>query len=126
MRHNALQRGPRRNGINVPEWRFVQPLKSGAHAIQSTAQLRVIVLDITKNVLQLHSLDAATGGIQRRRLKHSKVAEFFANRQPSLMAIEACGGVNHWASTLIGMRHKVKLPPAKHLRAFVLRYKTAA
>lgn len=94
--------------------------------MQSTAQLSVIGLDIAKNVFQLHSVDATTGEIQRRQLKRAKVAEFFANRQPSLVAIEACGGAHHWARTLLAMGHKVKLLPAKHVRAFVLRDKTDA
>ena len=94
--------------------------------MQSTVQLPVIGLDIAKNVFQLHSVDAATGEIQRRQLKRPKMAEFFANRQPSLVAIEACGGAHHWARTLLAMGHKVKLLPAKHVRAFVLRDKTDA
>lgn len=94
--------------------------------MQSTAQPSVIGLDIAKNVFQLHSVDAATGEIQRRQLKRAKVAEFFANRQPSLVAIEACGGPHHWARTLLAMGHKVKLLPAKHVRAFVLRDKADA
>ncbi|WP_029527821.1 IS110 family RNA-guided transposase [Polaromonas glacialis] len=94
--------------------------------MQSTAQLPVIGMDIAKNVFQLHIVDAETGEIQRRQLKRAKVAEFFSNRQPSLVAIEACGGAHHWARTLQGMGHQVKLLPAKHVRAFVLRDKTDA
>lgn len=94
--------------------------------MQSTAQLPVIGLDIAKNVFQLHIVDAETGEIQRRQLKRAKVAEFFVNRQPSVVAMEACGGAHHWARTLIAMGHQVKLLPAKHVRAFVLRDKTDA
>ena len=94
--------------------------------MKSTAQLPVIGMDIAKNVFQLHIVDAETGEIQRRQLKRAKVAEFFSNRQPSLMAIEACGGAHHWARNLQGMGHQVKLLPAKHVRAFVLRDKTDA
>lgn len=91
-----------------------------------TAQLPVIGMDIAKNVFQLHIVDVETGEIQRRKLKRAKVAEFFANRQPSLVAIEACGGAHHWARTLQAKGHEVKLLPAKHVRAFVLRDKTDA
>ena len=88
--------------------------------MQSTAQPPVIGMDIAKNVFQLHIVDVETGEIQRRKLKRAKVAEFFANRQPSLVAIEACGGAHHWARTLQAKGHEVKLLPAKHVRAFVL------
>ncbi len=49
------------------------------------------------------------------------MAEFFANRQTSLVAMESCGGVYHWARTLVKMGHRVKLLPAKHVKAFLLR-----
>ncbi|MDB5731388.1 MAG: family transposase [Variovorax sp.] len=77
-------------------------------------------------MFQLHTVDADTGEIQRRQLKRARVAEFFANRQPSLVAIEACGSAHHWARLLLGMGHQVRLLPAKHVRAFVLRDKTDA
>ena len=94
--------------------------------MESTAKLPVIGLDIAKNVFQLHIVDADTGEIQRRQLKRAKVAEFFANRQPSLVAIEACGGAHHWARTLLAMGHQVKLLPARHVKAFLLCDKTDA
>lgn len=94
--------------------------------MKSDSQLPIIGMDIAKNVFQLHIVDAETGEIQRRQLKRAKVAEFFANRHPSLVAIEACGGAHHWARTLLALGHQVKLLPAKHVRAFVLRDKTDA
>lgn len=94
--------------------------------MQSIAQRPVIGMDIAKNVFQIHVVDAGTGEIHRRQLKRAKVTEFFVNRQPSLVAMEACGGAHHWARTLLAMGHQVKLLPAKHVRAFVLRDKTDA
>lgn len=94
--------------------------------MKSDSQLPIIGMDIAKNVFQLHIVDAETGEIQRRQLKRAKVAEFFSNHQQSLVAIEACGGAHHWARTLQAIGHHVKLLPAKHVRAFVLRDKTDA
>jgi len=94
--------------------------------MKSPAQLPIIGMDIAKNVFQLHLVDVDTGEIERRQLKRAKVAEFFVNRSPSVVAIEACGGAHHWARTLQAMGHQVKLLPAKHVRAFVLRDKTDA
>jgi transposase len=85
------------------------------------AQLPVIGLDIAKNVFQLHIVDPETGEIERVKLKRDKVTAFFANRQPSLVALEACDGAHHWARTLAAQGHQVKLLPAQHVRAFVLR-----
>ena len=85
--------------------------------MQPNAQLPVIGLDIAKNVFQLHIVDAETGEIQRRQLKREKLAEFFVNRQPSLVALEACGGAHHWARTLLAMWHQVccRRPKIDHL-----------
>lgn len=84
--------------------------------MKSTAQLPVIGMDIAKNVFQLHVVDAETSEILLHKLKRDRVSEFFANNQPALVAMEACGGAHHWARTL----------PAKHVRPFVLRDKTDA
>lgn len=92
--------------------------------MQSAAKLPVIGLDIAKNVFQLHIVDSDTGEIQRRQLKRAKVTDFFANCQQSLVALEACGGAHYWARALMAMGHQVKLLPAKHVKAFVLRDKT--
>jgi transposase len=91
-----------------------------------TAQVPVIGMDIAKNTFQIHAVDPETGEIERIKLKRAKVAEFFANRQPSLVALEACGGGHHWARTLSAQGHQVKLLPARHVKAFVLRDKTDA
>lgn len=94
--------------------------------MESTATLPVIGLDIAKNVFQLHIVNTETGEIHRRQLKRAKVAEFFTNCQPSLVAMEVCGGAHHWARTLLKMGHQVKLLPAKYVKAFLLRDKTDA
>lgn len=94
--------------------------------MKSDSPLPIIGMNIAKNVFQLHIVDVETGEIQRRQLKRAEVAEFFSNHQQSLVGIEACGGAHHWARTLLAMGHQVKLLPAKHVRAFVLRDKTDA
>ena len=91
-----------------------------------TANLPVIGMDIAKSVFQLHIVDPETGEIERLKLKRDRVSTFFANRQPSLVALEACGGAHHWGRTLQAQGHTVKLLPAKQVRPFVLRDKTDA
>lgn len=74
--------------------------------MKSDSQLPIIGMDIAKNDFQFNIVDAETGEIQRRQLKRAKVSEFFANRHPSLVAIEACGGAHHWLRTLLAMEHQ--------------------
>jgi hypothetical protein len=41
-------------------------------------------------------------------LKRDQVAKFFANLQPCLIGMEACGSVHHWARKLQGFGHDVR------------------
>jgi transposase len=76
-------------------------------------------LDIAKNVMQIHWVDGETGEIGRKKLGRAKLSEFFAQRQPACVAMEACGGAHHWARVLGGLGHAVELLPARQVRAFV-------
>jgi transposase len=76
-------------------------------------------LDIAKNVMQLHWVDGETGEIERKKLARAKLSEFFAQRQPARVAMEACGSAHHWARVLGAMGHQVELLPARQVRAFV-------
>lgn len=76
-------------------------------------------LDLAKSVMQLHWIDSETGEIGRKKLTRAKLAEFFATRQSSRVAMEACGSAHHWARTWASLGHQVELLPAKQVRAFV-------
>ena len=81
--------------------------------MKSTVTLPIIGMDIAKNVFQLHIVNPETGELERVKLKRDRVASFFANRQPSLVAMEACGGAHHWGRVLQAQGHHIKLLPAK-------------
>jgi transposase len=83
-------------------------------------------LDLAKNVMQLHWVDAQTGEIGRRKLPRAKLAEFFAPLQPVRIAMEACGSAHHWARLLGGLGHQVKLLPPRQVKAFVRSNKSDA
>ncbi|MEN5182182.1 IS110 family transposase [Comamonas testosteroni] len=68
----------------------------------------------------------STGEIINVQLKRAKVLEHFANCQPCLIGIEACGGAHHWARELTAQGHKVRLIHAKAVRPFVAGNKTDA
>lgn len=52
----------------------------------------IIGVDIAKRVFQVHEVDAPTGEMRRVQLKRAKFLEYFANRAPCLIGMEACGG----------------------------------
>ena len=81
--------------------------------------LQVVGMDIAKSVFQLYTVDMLTGELQDKRLSREKVLAFFSNRQPCVVAMEACGGAHHWGRKLQQMGHQVRLVHAKAVRPFV-------
>lgn len=76
-------------------------------------------LDLAKSVMQLHWVDMETGEIHRKQLKRRALLEFFANRQPGVIAMEACGSAHYWARELLKLGHEVRLIAAQFVRPFV-------
>lgn len=89
-------------------------------------KVTTIGLDLAKRVFQLHWVDMETGEICRRQLKRDQVAEFFANRGLTVVAMEACGSAHYWGRKLKGFGHEVRLIAAQFVRPFVKTNKTDA
>jgi len=83
-------------------------------------------LDLAKRVFQLHWVDMETGEIHRRQLKRVQLMEFFANREPSLIAMEACGSAHYWARKVAAMGHEARLIAPQFVKPFVQGNKTDA
>jgi transposase len=81
-------------------------------------KLTPVGVDIAKSVIQVHWVDGETGEIINRAIRRHRFLEYFANRTPCLIGMEACGGSQHWARCLLAMGHEVKLMPAKFVKAF--------
>ncbi|CAH2784596.1 MAG: Mobile element protein, partial [uncultured Caballeronia sp.] len=93
----------------------------GFHRLSGGSEMKVydaVGADIAKNVFQLHWVDAGAGEIVNKQLKRAAFREHFANREPCLVGMEACGGAQHWARRLMEMGHQVELMPAKFVKAF--------
>lgn len=84
----------------------------------------VFGLDLAKRVFQLHWIEMETGEICRRQLNRQQIAEFFANRRSSLIAMEACGSAHYWGRKFAAMGHEVRLIAAQFVRPFVKSNKT--
>lgn len=83
-------------------------------------------VDLAKRVFQLHWVDVETGEVRRKTLKRAQMAEFFAQRPPSLVAMEACGSAHYWARKLAGFGHEARLIAPQFVRPFVKSNKTDA
>ncbi len=72
-------------------------------------QITTYGLDLAKTVMQLHWVDMETGEIHRKQVKRQALLEFFVNRQPGIVAMEACGSAHYWARELRKLGHEVRL-----------------
>lgn len=61
-----------------------------------------IGIDLTKNVFQLHGVDAQGKAVLKKQIKRDQMAALFANLPPCLIGIEACGSAHYWARKLQG------------------------
>lgn len=81
--------------------------------------IKVIGLDLAKNVFQVHGVDGSGRALLRRQLKRREVREFFAKLPPALVGMEACGGAHYWAREISQLGHRVKLMNPKYVKPFV-------
>ena len=89
-------------------------------------QITTIGLDIAKNVFQVHGIDTAEKVVVRKQLHRSQVMAFFEALSPCLIGMEACATSHHWARELTKLGHRVRLMPAKDVKAYVKRNKNDA
>src|SRR5262245_7717131 len=89
-------------------------------------QISTIGLDLTKNVFQVHGIDANEKVVVRKPLRRSQVIAFFEALPPCLVGVEACATAHHWARELKKLGHEVRLMPAKDVKAYVKRNKNDA
>jgi transposase len=83
-------------------------------------------VDLAKNVLQVHGVDAKGGVVAARALRRGGVLAFFAKLPPCEIVMETCSTSHHWGRALIGLGHQVKLIPAAHVKPYVRRGKNDA
>src|ERR1700733_11339020 len=81
--------------------------------------IKVLGIDLAKNVFQLHGTDGKGKCVLRKRLNRSQLIEFVANLQPCLIGIEACTGSHHWARTFKQMDHEVKIMAPQFVKPYV-------
>lgn len=79
----------------------------------------VVGVDTAKSVFQVYTVEQETGEVINKQLKRAQFLEWFANRKPCLIGMEACGGSQHWARKLQELGHEVKLMSGKMVKAFV-------
>ncbi|ECC9721721.1 IS110 family transposase [Salmonella enterica] len=77
-------------------------------------------VDIAKHLMQVHFIDEHSGEIVDKQIKRKKFLEYFSNREPCLIGMEACGGSQYWARELQKLGHQVRLLKGRYVKAFVM------
>ena len=89
-------------------------------------EITTVGLDLAKNVFQVHAITGTGAVVVRRSLRRAQVMPFFNKLPPCLIGMEACGTSHHWARTLAGLGHEVRLMPPAYVKPYVKRGKTDA
>jgi transposase len=85
-----------------------------------------IGIDTSKNVFQLHGVNAAEQPVLRRKLRRKEMVDFFTRCPPTVIGIEACGASHHWARLLISLGHEVKMIAPQFVKPYLKRGKNDA
>lgn len=89
-------------------------------------QITRIGMDTSKNVFQLHGVDASERPVLRKKLTRREMVRFFEKLPPTVVAIEACGSSHHWARLLGSLGHEIKLIAPQLAKPYVKRGKNDA
>lgn len=82
-------------------------------------KITTIGIDLAKNIFQLHGVDERGKPAVRRAMKRDDMLPYFANLEPCLIGMEACGSAHHWARKLIALGHTVKLMAPQFVKPYV-------
>ena len=82
-------------------------------------KITTIGIDLAKSVLQVHGVDERGKAVLRKQLKCKEVVAYFANLEPCLIGMEACGSAHYWARKLTGVGHTVHLIAPQFVKPYV-------
>lgn len=83
-----------------------------------------IAVDLAKSVFQIAVSQHPGKVSESYRLPRGQFLRFFAERQPALVVLEACGSAHFWAREIQALGHEVELLPPHEVRSYVHRNKT--
>jgi transposase len=82
-------------------------------------KITTVRIDLAKNVFQVHGIDERGKAVLGKQLRRAQVAVFFANLPPCVIGMEACASAHHWARTLQGFGHTVRLMAPQFVKPYV-------
>ena len=75
-------------------------------------------VDLATNVMQVHAVDGAERVVVRKAIARQRFVSWFANLEPCLVAMEACGAAHYWARKLRALGHDVRLIPPQFVAPY--------
>ena len=82
-------------------------------------KITTIGIDLAKTLFQIHGVDEHGKVVLRTQLKRKDMAKYFANLEPCLIGMEACGSAHYWARKLEGYGHTIKLMAPQFVKPYV-------
>jgi transposase len=82
-------------------------------------KITTIGIDLAKTFFQVHGVDERGKAVLRKQLKRKDVASFFANLEPCLIGMEACGSAHFWARKLAELGHTMRLMAPQFVKPYV-------
>ena len=82
-------------------------------------KITTVGVDLAKAVFQVHGVDERGKVVLRKQVKRKDVLSFFANLQPCLIGMEACGSAQYWARKLSALGHTVRLMAPQFVKPYV-------
>jgi hypothetical protein len=64
-------------------------------------------------------VDESGSTVVKKKLRRKQLFEYFANRPPCLVGMEACGGSHHWARELIKPGYEVRLISPQFVKPYI-------
>ena len=80
-------------------------------------KIKLLGIDLAKNVFQLCALNQANKVLFNRSVRRARLHPTLANLEPTSIAMEACSSAHYWGRTFAAMGHSVLLVPAQHPRS---------
>ncbi|MDE1263447.1 IS110 family transposase [Vibrio sp. SA48] len=81
--------------------------------------IRVIGIDLGKNIFHLIGHDYSGREVFRKKLNRQKLLQLLSVHEPVIVAMEACGGAHWLARRCESYGHQVKLIPAQYVKPYV-------
>jgi transposase len=82
-------------------------------------EIKLLAIDLAKQVFQLHGVDGAGKSVLRRQVKRSELARVLRQLPRCTVAMEACGSSHYWGRQCEELGHEAKLIAPQFVKPFV-------